>query len=83
MIVLLFLIQSVQRKYKMGFSPRMYEIHVFLERENGVWWWEPVDSLGDFDEASKWYERYKDTNMSVRIVETKIVKAFENGKEYT
>jgi len=67
----------------MGFSPRMYEIHVFLEGEDGVWWWEHIDTLGDLNEASKWYGRYKDTNMSVRIIETKIVKAFEDGKEYT
>ena len=67
----------------MGFSPRMYEIHVFLEGENGAWWWEHIDTLADLTEASKWYNRYKDANMSVRIIETKIVKAFEDGKEYT
>ena len=67
----------------MGFSPRMYEIHVFLEGEDGVWWWEHIDTLADLTEASKWYNRYKDTNMSVRIIETKIVKAFEDGKEYS
>jgi len=67
----------------MGFSPRMYEIHVFLEGENGIWWWEHIDTLADLTEASKWYNRYKDANMGVRMIETKIVKAFEDGKEYT
>ena len=33
----------------MGFSPRMYEIHVFLEGENGVWWWEHIDTLADLN----------------------------------
>jgi len=67
----------------MGFSPRMYEIHLFLQDADGEWWWEPTDLFGSLEEASKWYSRYKDTKMDVRIVETKIVKAFEDGREYT
>jgi len=67
----------------MGFSPRMYEIHLYLQDESGDWWWEHKFTYRDLTEASKWYGHYKDVSMDVRIVETKIVKAFEDGKEYS
>jgi hypothetical protein len=69
----------------MGFSPRMYEIHLWLKDEDGDWWWEPYGAgYYSYEEATVWYDRYKNGgHTGVRIVETKIVKAYEDGIEYT
>jgi len=66
----------------------MYEIQLYLQEEVeedtvGDWWWEPQDVYGTLAEATKWFNRYKDAGCDVRLVETKIVKAFEDGKLYS
>ena len=66
----------------MGFSPRVYEIHLYDDNDEDGFW-DCYFTYGTIEEASKWYNRYKNENMNVRIVETKIVRAFEDGKEYT
>ena len=67
----------------MGFSPRMYEIHFLYNDECEDSFWDCYFTYETIEEASKWYNRYKSENINVRIVETKIVRAFEDGKEYT
>jgi len=66
----------------MGFSPRVYEIHMY-DQEDEDSFWDCHFTYATIEEASKWYNRFKNENMNVRIVETKIVRAFEDGKEYT
>ena len=68
----------------MGFSPRLYEVHLWMEDENGEWWWEPEGGAYEsIETASKWYNRFKDGGYDgVRIVETKVVRAWEWGTEY-
>jgi hypothetical protein len=54
-----------------------------MKDEHGDWWWEPEGGAYEtFDKAHGWYEKYKAGGYDVRIVETKILKAWENGKEY-
>jgi len=67
----------------MGFSPRIYEIHLWLQDEEGDWWWEAHGGgYKTFQEAFKWYEAYKAGGHDVRVVETKCVRAWEDGKEW-
>jgi len=68
----------------MGFAPRMYEVHLFLKDEDGEWWWEPEGgAYATYQQASHWYEIYKAGGYDVRIVETKIVRAWEDKIEYS
>jgi len=70
----------------MGFSPRMYEVHVLTydEEEDGFYW-EPKWIFDTFKQASDRFDLYyaNGAGSDVRIVETKIVKAFENGTLYS
>jgi len=67
----------------MGFSPRMYEVHLWMQDEEGFWWWEPEGGAYDtYEKAHKWCENFKAGGYDARIVETKILKAWEDGKEY-
>lgn len=68
----------------MGFSPRIYEVHLWMKDEHGDWWWEPEGGgYESYDQALTWYNRFKDGGYDgVRIVETKVVRAWEWGKEY-
>jgi len=72
----------------MGFSPRVYEIQLYLQEEEeedtvGDWWWEPQGEYGTLAEATKWFNLHKGAGCDVRLVETKIVKAYEDGKLYS
>jgi len=70
----------------MGFSPRMYEVHVWSydEDEDGFYW-EPMWIFDTYEQASARFNLYyaDGAGSDVRIVETKIVKAFEDGKLYS
>jgi len=68
----------------MGFSPRIYEVHLWMKDEHDDWWWEPEGGgYESYDQALTWYQRFKDGGYDgVRIVETKVVRAWEWGKEY-
>jgi hypothetical protein len=68
----------------MGFSPRIYEVHLWLQDPIGDWWWEPNGgAYEDYNTALKWYKIYKEGGHSVKIVETKVVRLWEDDKEYT
>ena len=66
----------------MGFSPRMYELHLWRQDKEGDWWWEPEQAFSRYEEAMKWFEIYVAGGHEVRVVETKIVRAYEDGKHY-
>jgi hypothetical protein len=67
----------------MGFSPRLYEIHLWLQDDDGDYWWEIYDvAFLDFQKALVTYNKYKDEGYDVRIVETKCVRAWEDEKEW-
>ena len=69
----------------MGFAPRLYEVHLWMQDEDNNWGWKPKGGVYPNQvEASVWYTRYKEGGYTgVRIVETKIVKEWSNAKEYS
>jgi hypothetical protein len=49
----------------MGFSPRLYEIHLWLQDDDGDYWWEIYDvAFLDFQKALVTYNKYKDEKPS-------------------
>ena len=67
----------------MGFSPRVYGLHLFLQNAEGDWSWDLRETYDNLYEATKWFNRYRDGGHSVRLIETKTVKAYEDGKLYS
>lgn len=66
----------------MGFSPRMYEIHVLMPDELGDLYWEPYVMFESREKAFKIYREYVEDGYNVRVVETKVVAAYEDGTFY-